>query len=78
VELDNIVDKKITAKEQARIGKTFTGYVMGIKSTTKLIVRPSLHAPEMDPYDTISVEQISKVFNDTGTVSIGDKINYKL
>jgi len=78
VELDDIVDKKITAKEQARKDKTFTGYVMGIKSTTKLIVRPSLHAPEMDPCDTILIDQITKVFNDTGTVSIGDKVTYQL
>jgi hypothetical protein len=37
-----------------------------------------LHAPEMDPYDTITLEQITKVFNDTWTVSIGDKITYKV
>lgn len=33
MELDDIVDKKITAKEKARIGKSFTSYVMNIKSS---------------------------------------------
>ena len=83
MELDDIVDKKITAKEKARIGKSFTSYVMNIKSSwlgprhsSLLVVRPSLHAPEMDPYDTISIDQITKIYNDTWIISIGDKISY--
>lgn len=78
LELDEIVDKKITAKENARKNKTFTGYIMWAKSAQKLTVRPSLHAPEMDPYDTISIDQITKIYNDTWIISVGDKINYKL
>jgi tRNA A37 methylthiotransferase MiaB len=85
LELDEIVDKKITAKEKAKKGKSFTGYVMNIKSSwlgtrhsSLLVVRPQLHAPEMDPYDTISIDQITKIYNDTWIISIGDKITYKL
>lgn len=85
LELDKIVDEKLTAKEQARKGKLQTGYIMNIKSSwletrhsTHLVVRPSLHAPEMDPYDTITLDQITKIYNKTWTISIGDKISYKL
>jgi tRNA A37 methylthiotransferase MiaB len=72
LQLDTIVDQQITTKEHARKGQTETGFVMNIKSATRdphsailLVVRPALHAPEMDPYDTITLEQITKVFNDT-------------
>ena len=41
-----------------------------------LIVRPWLHAPEIDSYDKISLHQIIEVFDEKNELEIGDKIVY--
>ncbi|MCF7835446.1 MiaB/RimO family radical SAM methylthiotransferase [Candidatus Gracilibacteria bacterium] len=61
---------------------SLTKEVAGMKGTTEdlktlITVRPQLHAPEIDPYDEIKLEQITGVFEDKD-LEIGDKIVYKI
>lgn len=91
-EVRQLVNSKLLDKEEKRKyigrpgkGKKRTGYVMDIIHTSMsskhsglLVVRPELHAPEIDPYDEIYPDQIIKVHNKTGKISIGEKITYKL
>jgi hypothetical protein len=62
LELDDIVDQKLTNKEQERKGKEFFWFITDIREKKKweyhFTVRPSLHAPEIDAYDHISFTQI--------------------
>jgi hypothetical protein len=44
--------------------------------TEKLLVRPLLHAPEIDGYDEIGLKQVTGVFNEKNELEIGDKIVY--
>jgi hypothetical protein len=44
----------------------------------KILIRPILHAPEIDPYDEISFDQIVLVYNATGEIDIGEKVVYRL
>ncbi len=44
----------------------------------RIIVRPYLHAPEIDFYDEVSLEQIEAIYGDKEYIDIGDKIIYKL
>jgi len=42
-----------------------------------IVVRPRLHAPEIDEYDTIKLKDIEWVFSDTENLDIWCKIQYK-
>ena len=44
----------------------------------RIIVRPILHAPEIDPYDEISFAQIVWVCSSSSEIYIGDKVVYIL
>lgn len=66
MDIDDLVDQLLTAKESARIGKEETGFIVDIsekKDTIKLTVRPRLHCPEVDAYDKISADQILSIQN---------------
>lgn len=55
-------------------------YVMWFKWTPKtpiIIVRPRLHAPEIDSYDDIKLDNILEVYWDDEWIDIGSKILYK-
>ena len=41
-----------------------------------LTARPSLHCPDIDAYDEISVDQVNAVFAKKKGLAIGDKIEY--
>lgn len=41
-----------------------------------LVVRPTLHCPEIDSYDEISLEQIIGTFEETNELAVWDKIIY--
>lgn len=79
IQADDIVDKILTKKDQQRKGKSEIGYIMDIKQKKDknfVEVRPSIHCPEIDAYDTISLEQITGVENNKTELEIGDKISY--
>jgi hypothetical protein len=40
------------------------------------LVRPLLHAPEIDSYDEIGLKQVVEVFEGKKKLEIGDKIGY--
>jgi len=40
------------------------------------VVRPELSAPDIDPYDEITLDKVTAVYNENNSVDIGDKINY--
>jgi hypothetical protein len=44
----------------------------------RILIRPILYAPEIDPYDEISFDQIVWVYNATGEIDIGEKVVYRL
>lgn len=44
----------------------------------KLIIRPRLHAPEIDDIDKIPLKNIIATFNGKNTLEIGDKIVYTI
>lgn len=59
--LKKIVDTLLAKKAKARTGKEEIGYIMERwkdGKMEKLVVRPRLHAPEIDSYDEIGVKQI--------------------
>lgn len=79
IQADDIVDKLLTKKEKQRKWTEDIGYIMNIKEKkwkTMLEIRPLLHCPEIDPYDNISLDQITWVENDKTELEIGDKISY--
>ena len=79
LDLKKIVDTLLLKKEKKRKGKKETGYIMDILKkwkTEKLLVRPLLHAPEIDGYDEIGLKQVTGVFNEKNELEIGDKIVY--
>lgn len=74
-----IVDKILDKQEKARKWKEETGYIMDILEkwkTQKLLVRPLLHAPEIDSYDKIELKQVIEVFEGKNELEIWDKIGY--
>lgn len=79
LEMKNIVDQLLDKKEKARKGKEDVGYIMGILKrgkVEKLVVRPYLHAPEIDSYDEIPVKQVIGIFEGKNELEIWDKIVY--
>ncbi len=71
--VDNLLDKKNEVrKKQLQIG-----YVQDILDT-KIVVRPYLHCPEIDPVDEIDFKNVKWVYNQTGEIEIWDLIEYKI
>ena len=66
-----ILENIYTKKREARKWKTQTGYIMDIQDNS-VIIRPELHAPEVDEYDEVNIEEVR------GTIEIGNKIEYTL
>lgn len=55
-------------------------YIMGFKWTEDnptIIVRPWLHAPEIDSYDEISLDKIIWSYSEDGELDLGVKIQYE-
>lgn len=74
-------DDIYTYKQELRKEETQYGYIMdreGEWTDIKLIVRSWLHAPEIDEYDSIGLEQIKWIYNESGEIDLGVKIEYTL
>ncbi len=67
-----ILESIYASKKNARKWKKQTGYVMEIGKKT-IIVRPELHAPEVDEYDEVEIKNIT-----LEKAEIGEKIEYLL
>ena len=82
-ETRQLVNRQLLDRENNRKWKEEIWYIMDIETTkywnneTLLVIRPSLHAPEIDSYDDIKLNQITWVFEDK-KLEIGDKIIYKV
>lgn len=73
--IKKLVDKISLLHTKARKGKEEIGYIMDIGKST-VVVRPALHCPEIDPYDTLPFAQVLWTFEAKDTLAIGDKIVY--
>jgi len=69
--LNSILEGIYEKKRDARKGVKQVGYIMEIHEKTA-IVRPELHAPEVDEYDEIALTKID------GIIEIGSKVQYFL
>ena len=82
-ETRQLINRQLLDRENNRKWKEDVGYIMDIETTkhwkneTLLVVRSSLHAPEIDSYDDINLSQITWIFEDK-EIEIGDKIIYKV
>lgn len=76
LEAERLVNQLLDKKLKNRKGKEEVWYIMWIEKNNILIVKPLLHAPEIDPYDEISLDQITWVENNKLELEIGDKISY--
>ncbi len=79
--LKSIVNDSIDNKNENRKWKEHVWFVHDIYELDwdmQFLVRDALHAPEIDPYDEISIENITWVYNDTWEVQLGTKILYNL
>ena len=79
--MKKIVDTLLQKKSKARKGEQEVGYIMNVKrlksgKVEKLTIRPWLHAPEIDSYDTIKRDQVLATFDDDKEANIGDRIVY--
>lgn len=77
-ETRKLLNTMIISQEEKRKGKQEIWYVMDIEDSWLLIVRPWLHAPEIDSYDEIKQRQVIASFAPTKKIAIGDKIIYGL
>ena len=75
-ETRQLVNRQLLDRENNRKWKEEVWYIMDFIDD-EITVRPELHAPEIDPYDDIKVEQITWVFEDK-ELEIWDKIKYNL
>jgi tRNA A37 methylthiotransferase MiaB len=57
-ETRQLVNRQLIDQENSRKGKEETGYIMDF-TEDEITVRPELHAPEIDPYDEIKLDQIT-------------------
>ncbi len=74
-----LVNQELLKKEKQRIGQEFIGYITDVDTSWQdvmLVVRPELSAPDIDPYDEITLDKVTAVYNENNSVDIGDKINY--
>lgn len=73
-----VMEKVIDEKNELRIAKEQKWFVVDIvekKGEVKIIVRPWLHTPEVDPYDEIGDEEI---LSKKSRIKIWDLIEYKI
>ena len=71
--IENIPQKKTKNKDEV-------WYIMWFewnRNDPTIIVRPWLHAPEIDEYDKIKLKNIKWIFSDTENLDIWCKIQYK-
>jgi len=81
LQVKKIVDKKLDEKSQWRKWKEYIGYIMDIRGewdNMNFVVRPILHAPEIDEYDILTLSQITGVCNENGELDIWEKIIYNI
>lgn len=80
--LKSEVDKQLSIKSQNRLWKKFEWYIMDMYEISEwnweIVVRPVLHSPEIDNYDTILFEQIKWVYSQSWEIDIWTKIIYNL
>jgi hypothetical protein len=71
----------IINKEELKINnKENIWYIMWFEwdeNDPTIIVRPRLHAPEIDEYDQIKLKNITWIFSDDENLDIWYKIQYK-
>lgn len=78
-----ITDKFISfefTQDDKNLSEWQIGYVMWFKWTSRnptIIVRPWLHAPEIDSYDEIKLNQIIEAYSENEELDLGVKIEYK-
>ena len=75
-EISKLVDNQLEKKWNKRKWKQIW-YVMNFDNE-KLVIRPYLHAPEIDPYDKVSWNQITWVYNETWEIQLGEIVEYVL
>ena len=68
--LKEVVDRMLEMRWARQKGKVWQGFVMGFEGE-KVLIRPTLHAPEIDPYHLVGLENIKK-----GNVEIGEVVEY--
>lgn len=81
LEIKKIVDKQLIANEKKRKWEQEIGYIMNMEKSKNgkietLTIRPWIHAPEIDSYDTIKRDQVLATFDSATEANIGDKIVY--
>ena len=69
--LTPLLEDIYTKKKIHRMNQEQFGYIMEVKND-KAIIRPELHAPEVDEYDEVLLKNI------VGKVEIGEKVRYTL
>ncbi len=67
-----LLEEVYTEKKEERMKKTQYGYVMGIEKKS-IIIRPELHAPEVDEYDEVPRKNITNK-----EIAIGSYVEYTL
>jgi len=75
-ETRQLVNRQLLDRENSRKWKEETGYIMDF-TDDEITVRPELHAPEIDPYDEIKLDQITWIFENK-ELEIWDKIIYTI
>lgn len=79
-EMKKIVDNLLVKKAEGRKWTQEVWYIMEIEhwklKIENLVVRPWLHAPEIDSYDEIKRDQVLATFDSSTEANIGDKIVY--
>ena len=69
--LTPVLEEIYSKKREQRKWKKQSGYIMEVWEGS-VIVRPELHAPEVDEYDEVEVQNL------TWNIGIGEKISYHL
>ena len=68
--LQGVVDEVLEKRWARQKGKVWQGFVMGFEGE-KVVIRPTLHAPEIDPYHLVDLKDVKK-----GNVEIGEVVEY--
>lgn len=75
--LNNIINNKWIMMNNKKEEIWFIMWFEWNESNPTIIVRPRLHAPEIDEYDEIKLKDIKWVFSDSTELDIWSKIQYK-
>lgn len=81
--IKTLVDRLSFLHSKTRKGKEEIGYITDMEllknwNIKNIVVRPTLHCPEIDTYDTLSFDQVLWTFEQKDTLEIWDKILYKV